>query len=232
MCCIKDASHHSTTCAPPCHRRRHPRCRQALAERDSKSVGEVIVAGATGVGARVARSANRAQRRAAPAEPPWRDPGDRNWSASCATNCRDRGVFAGRQRPDRLVDPAHVQHDQAHDWSRQGRAQRIFHLPAHRERPRPIVGHPKYPNSPGPPNVVCRWPRFAAWRPQVLARPPQHRRCEVLHLNCSAATRGSRTATCSRWSMPTEGAWQRWTRNWPPRSCPAGKKALELIDAR
>jgi hypothetical protein len=53
-----------------------------------------------------------------------------------------------------LVDPAHVQHDQAHAWfSRVGR-KHFATCPLTENGLIRIVGHPKYPNSPGPPSAV------------------------------------------------------------------------------
>lgn len=53
-----------------------------------------------------------------------------------------------------LIDPSHVQHDQAHAWfSRAGRTS-FATCPLTENGLVRIVGHPKYPNSPGPPSVV------------------------------------------------------------------------------
>ena len=55
-----------------------------------------------------------------------------------------------------LVDPAHVHHDQAHDWfSRAGRKS-FATCPLTENGLIRIVGHPKYPNSPGPPSAVLQ----------------------------------------------------------------------------
>jgi toxin-antitoxin system PIN domain toxin len=55
-----------------------------------------------------------------------------------------------------LVDPAHVQHDQAHDWfSRTGRKS-FATCPLTESGLIRIVGHPKYPNTPGPLNTVVQ----------------------------------------------------------------------------
>jgi toxin-antitoxin system PIN domain toxin len=55
-----------------------------------------------------------------------------------------------------LVDPAHVQHDQAHDWfSRTGRKS-FATCPLTENGLIRIVGHPKYPNTPGPPSAVVQ----------------------------------------------------------------------------
>jgi len=53
-----------------------------------------------------------------------------------------------------LIDPAHVQHEEIHDWF--GRVgQRAFATcPITENGLLRIVGHPKYPNSPGPPSSV------------------------------------------------------------------------------
>lgn len=61
-----------------------------------------------------------------------------------------------------LIDPAHVQHDAAHDWfSRVGR-KGFATCPLTENGLIRIVGHPKYPNSPGPPGAVL--PALAALR--------------------------------------------------------------------
>lgn len=53
-----------------------------------------------------------------------------------------------------LVDPAHVQHDHAHAWfSRTGR-KGFATCPLTENGLLRIVGHPKYPNTPGPPSTV------------------------------------------------------------------------------
>jgi toxin-antitoxin system PIN domain toxin len=54
-----------------------------------------------------------------------------------------------------LVDPAHVQHDAAHEWfGRQGK--RAFATcPMTENGLLRILGHPRYPNSPGTPAVVA-----------------------------------------------------------------------------
>ena len=54
-----------------------------------------------------------------------------------------------------LLDSAHVQHEQAHDWfSRVGRNS-FASCPITENGLLRIVGHPKYPNSPGPPSTVA-----------------------------------------------------------------------------
>ena len=54
-----------------------------------------------------------------------------------------------------LLDPAHVQHDGAHGWfARLGR-RGFATCPITENGLLRIVGHPKYPNSPGPPSSVA-----------------------------------------------------------------------------
>jgi toxin-antitoxin system PIN domain toxin len=55
-----------------------------------------------------------------------------------------------------LVDPAHVQHDQAHEWFARTGLKAFATCPITENGLLRIVGHPKYPNSPGPPNAVAR----------------------------------------------------------------------------
>jgi toxin-antitoxin system PIN domain toxin len=54
-----------------------------------------------------------------------------------------------------LIDPAHVQHDQAHDWFTR-RGQKAFATcPITENGLLRIVGHPRYPNTPGTPSAVA-----------------------------------------------------------------------------
>ncbi len=53
-----------------------------------------------------------------------------------------------------LVDPAHVQHDLAHEWFGRVGKQGFATCPFTENALLRIVGHPKYPNSPGTPAAV------------------------------------------------------------------------------
>jgi uncharacterized protein len=53
-----------------------------------------------------------------------------------------------------LIDPAHVQHDQVHEWFGRVGHKAFATCPITENGLLRIVGHPKYPNSPGPPSVV------------------------------------------------------------------------------
>ncbi len=55
-----------------------------------------------------------------------------------------------------LVDPAHIQHDEAHDWFARVGHKGFATCPLTENGLIRIVGHPKYPNSPGPPSVVLQ----------------------------------------------------------------------------
>ncbi|MCC7100312.1 MAG: VapC toxin family PIN domain ribonuclease [Rubrivivax sp.] len=53
-----------------------------------------------------------------------------------------------------LVDPTHVQHEEAHAWFARVGRKSFATCPLTENGLVRIVGHPKYPNSPGPPSVV------------------------------------------------------------------------------
>jgi toxin-antitoxin system PIN domain toxin len=53
-----------------------------------------------------------------------------------------------------LVDPAHVQHERAHAWFAKLGRKSFATCPLTENGLVRIVGHPRYPNSPGPPSVV------------------------------------------------------------------------------
>ena len=53
-----------------------------------------------------------------------------------------------------LVDPVHVQHDQAHEWFSRVGKKGFATCPITENGLLRIVGHPKYPNSPGTPAIV------------------------------------------------------------------------------
>lgn len=54
-----------------------------------------------------------------------------------------------------LIDPAHVQHDRAHDWFRAIGKKAWATCPLTENGVLRIVGHPRYPNSPGTPSAVA-----------------------------------------------------------------------------
>ncbi len=55
-----------------------------------------------------------------------------------------------------LVDPAHVQHDDTHAWFSRVGKRNFATCPITENGLLRIVGHPKYPNSPGPPSAVAK----------------------------------------------------------------------------
>jgi toxin-antitoxin system PIN domain toxin len=54
-----------------------------------------------------------------------------------------------------LIDPAHVQHDQAHEWFAAEGHEAWATCPLTENGVLRIVGHPRYPNSPGTPAAVA-----------------------------------------------------------------------------
>lgn len=130
-----------------------------------------------------------------------------------------------------LVDPAHIQHDQAHDWfARVGRTS-FATCPLTENGLVRIVGHPKYPNTPGPPSAVLQsltairalpghvfWPAHVSiaddefFAPELLC---SHARVTDSYLLALAHANGGRLATMDR-NLVTEVV-------------PDGRRALELI---
>ncbi len=54
-----------------------------------------------------------------------------------------------------LIDPAHVQHDAIHEWLGKVGHKAFATCTITENGLLRIVGHPKYPNSPGPPSAVA-----------------------------------------------------------------------------
>lgn len=54
-----------------------------------------------------------------------------------------------------LVDPAHVQHEAVHQWFGRAGRKSFATCPITENGLLRILGHPKYPNSPGPPSSVA-----------------------------------------------------------------------------
>ena len=80
-----------------------------------------------------------------------------------------------------LVDPAHVQHDVAHTWFGRVGRKGFATCPLTENGLLRIVGHPKYPNSPGPPGAVGRslaairaLPGHHFWPDAISMADPQH----------------------------------------------------------
>ena len=55
-----------------------------------------------------------------------------------------------------LMDPRHVHHEQAHSWFAGSAPSAWATCPITENAVLRILGHPRYPNSPGPPAVVAR----------------------------------------------------------------------------
>lgn len=133
-----------------------------------------------------------------------------------------------------LVDPAHIQHDPAHDWFARVGHKAFATCPLTENGLVRIVGHPKYPNSPGPPSAVLAslsairglpghefWPDDLSiadagfFAPELLS---SHSRVTDSYLLALAHANGGRLATMDQ-KLATEVV-------------PGGKKALALIPAR
>jgi len=113
-----------------------------------------------------------------------------------------------------LIDPTHVQHDRAHAWF-QSKGQKAWATcPLTENGVLRIVGHPRYPNSPGSPSAVAEllavfWelPGHASWPDDVSlldsANVDATRLLDSAHLTDSyllalASLHGGRLATFDR----------------------------------
>ena len=130
-----------------------------------------------------------------------------------------------------LVDPAHVQHDLAHEWFARIGRKAFATCPLTENGLIRIIGHPKYPNSPGPPSIVLQslatiralaghkfWPDDLSiadeefFAPELLS---SHSRVTDSYLLALAHAKGGRLATMDQ-KLATEVV-------------PGGQKALEII---
>lgn len=130
-----------------------------------------------------------------------------------------------------LVDPEHIQHDPAHEWFARVGRKGFATCPLTENGLIRIIGHPKYPSSPGPPRVVLQsliairglpghnfWPDHLSiadkqfFAPELLS---SHSRVTDSYLLALAHANGGRLATMDQ-KLATDVV-------------PGGKKALELI---
>ena len=113
-----------------------------------------------------------------------------------------------------LIDPAHLQHDLAHDWFARTGHHSFATCPITEMGLLRIVGHPKYPNSPGPPSAVAPaldalraltghqfWPDKISMADGVLidmARLSSHSKVTDSYLLALAKAHGGRLASMDR----------------------------------
>lgn len=133
-----------------------------------------------------------------------------------------------------LVDPAHIQHDQAHDWFARVGRKAFATCPLTENGLVRIIGHPKYPNSPGPPSAVLQslatirrlvghkfWPDSLSIADEKFFASgllSSHSRVTDSYLLALAHANDGRLATMDQ-KLATDVV-------------PGGKKALELIQVR
>ena len=113
-----------------------------------------------------------------------------------------------------LVDPAHLQHDAAHDWFAAEGAQAWATCPITENGVLRILGNPRYPNSPGTPAAIAGliaqfraapghqfWPDAISLLDPTLidqTRLTTAAQLTDLYLLALAHTRGGRLATFDR----------------------------------
>ena len=113
-----------------------------------------------------------------------------------------------------LIDPAHVQHDTAHDWFAKHGKKAWATCPLTENGVVRIVGHPRYPNSPGTPAAVaqimaglCALPAHVFWPDDISLLDTQKLDASRLlsssqvtdsYLLALACTHGGKLATFDR----------------------------------
>lgn len=113
-----------------------------------------------------------------------------------------------------LVDPAHVQHEPAHEWFGRIGAKGFATCPITENGLLRVVGHPKYPNSPGAPGVVAeslaairRMPGHRFWADKISLADEQcvdasrlsgHSQVTDTYLLALAVAHGGRLASMDR----------------------------------
>ncbi len=130
-----------------------------------------------------------------------------------------------------LVDPAHVQHERAHVWFARAGKKSFATCPISENGLLRIVGHPKYPNSPGPPSAVMpalaairSLPGHSFWAEKIsiadescisASHLSSHARVTDIYLLALAKSYGGRLATMDH-RIASD-------------AIPGGQKVLELI---
>lgn len=130
-----------------------------------------------------------------------------------------------------LVDPAHVQHEPAHEWFSRVGHRSFATCPITENGLLRIVGHPKYPNSPGHPGAVASTlttlralPGHTFWKDKIsitddryldATRLPRHAQITDSYLLALARAHNGRLASMDRKLMVDAVA--------------GGSEALELI---
>jgi hypothetical protein len=168
-----------TPCEPPLRstttssRRRASRGAGAQERRRSD-----LEPGAAGTLAKQPRGAGGAQRRAVAARRSRRRAGHPRTGQSASRRTAVSRCLLDVNVLIALIDPAHVQHDQVHEWFGRTGRKSFATCPITENGLLRIVGHPKYPNSPGPPEHGCRRARGDSRiaRARLLARQHQPRR--------------------------------------------------------
>jgi toxin-antitoxin system PIN domain toxin len=130
-----------------------------------------------------------------------------------------------------LIDPAHVQHDHAHAWFAARGHKAWATCPLTENGLLRIVGHPRYPSSPGSPAVVSqllssfrRLPGHAFWPDDISLLDAEHVNAE--HLLDSAHVTDSYLLALAR---AHEGQLATFDRHIPTEAVAGGAKALHLI---
>jgi toxin-antitoxin system PIN domain toxin len=131
-----------------------------------------------------------------------------------------------------LLDPVHVQHDRAHVWFAAKGHKAWATCPLTENGVLRIVGHPRYPNSPGSPAAVAelltsfrRLPGHAFWPDDVSLLDSQH--SDTARLLDSAHVTDSYLLALAH---AHKGQLATFDQGIPTQSVVDGEKALHLIN--
>jgi hypothetical protein len=130
-----------------------------------------------------------------------------------------------------LIDPTHVQHDRAHGWFEARGRKAWATCPLTENGVLRIVGHPRYPNSPGSPAVVAdlltafrKLPGHAFWPDDISLLDFEH--TDTARLLDSAHVTDSYLLALAH---AHKGQLATFDQGMPTQSVMDGSKALHLI---
>ena len=130
-----------------------------------------------------------------------------------------------------LVDPAHVEHDTAHEWFGRVGKKSFATCPITENGLLRIMGNPKYPNSPGPPSAllgaltaICAMPGHTFWPDSISVTDANFIDATLLS-NHSRMTDGYLLAL----ARANNGKLATFDRRLATEVVPEGKAALALL---
>lgn len=130
-----------------------------------------------------------------------------------------------------LVDPAHIQHEQAHAWFGKTGRKAFATCPLTENGLVRIVGHPKYPNSPGPPSAVVDTLMAIRSLPGHVFWPDKLSICDSRHFSAALLSSHARVTDSYLLALAraNKGRLATMDQKLATEVVPGGSAALELI---